>query len=156
MHTTDTSTTPVRGRPYIQDLSWVLEPLMELPGVTHGVILSRDGLALGGSATLPREVREAVAAVTATILGGSRALAGTLPIRGPQSGEEPADIDDVVISARGGFFFLAPAAQRAALIVTATPRVDVGQIAYHVRLQTTRLARALEQASSPRTPGLPA
>ena len=41
-------------RPLAEDLAWVLEPLLELPGVQHAVIATGDGLLEGSSPDLDR------------------------------------------------------------------------------------------------------
>ena len=82
-----------KGRPLSLDVSWVLSPLLALPGVARGVVLSRDGLILGGSADVTTESGERAAAMTSSVLGAARALCDGL------SGGSDSGVVDIVISA---------------------------------------------------------
>jgi predicted regulator of Ras-like GTPase activity (Roadblock/LC7/MglB family) len=138
-----------RGRPLPLDVSWVLAPLLALPGVARGVVLSRDGLILGGSAHLTVEAGERTAAMTSSVLGAARAMCEGL------TDGAIGEVVDIVISAGTGYFYIAPAGDRAAIVVAATGAVNVGSLAYEVQLQVQKLIKALNDASSARTPDIP-
>ncbi|UBU17839.1 roadblock/LC7 domain-containing protein [Nonomuraea gerenzanensis] len=139
-----------RRRPLTLDVSWVLSPLLALPGVVSGVVLSRDGLILGGSADVSVEAGERTAAMTSSVLGAARALCEGL------SNGADGEVVDIVISAGTGYYYLAPAGDRAAIVVAATGAVNVGSLAYEVQLQVQKLIKALNDASAARTPETPA
>ncbi|GAA4519835.1 histidine kinase [Nonomuraea sp. C10] len=139
---------PTKGRALSLDVSWVLSPLMALPGVTRGVVLSRDGLILGGSADVTTETGERAAAMTSSVLGAARALCDGL------SGGSEGGVVDIVISADSGYYYIAPAGDRAAIVVAATGAVNVGALAYEVQLQVQKLIKALDEASAARVQGV--
>jgi hypothetical protein len=147
-HTT-TATVQTKGRPLPLDVSWVLAPLLALPGVARGVVLSRDGLILGGSADVLGEVGERTAAMTSSVLGAARALCEGL------SDSAVQEVEDIVISAGGGYYYIAPAGDRAAIVVAATRATNIGSLAYEVQLQVQKLIKALTEASTARTPDIP-
>lgn len=130
------------------DVSWVLSPLLALPGVVRGVVLSRDGLILGGSADVSAESGERAAAMTSSVLGAARALCDGL-----SNGTE-GEVVDIVISAGSGYYYVAPAGDRAAIVVAATGAVNIGSLAYEVQLQVQKLIKALNEASAARVPGV--
>jgi predicted regulator of Ras-like GTPase activity (Roadblock/LC7/MglB family) len=137
-----------KGRPLSLDVSWVLSPLLALPGVARGVVLSRDGLILGGSADVSAESGERAAAMTSSVLGAARALCDGL-----SNGTE-GEVVDIVISAGSGYYYVAPAGDRAAIVVAATGAVNIGSLAYEVQLQVQKLIKALNEASAARVPGV--
>ncbi|SDH70316.1 roadblock/LC7 domain-containing protein [Nonomuraea jiangxiensis] len=139
-----------RRRPLSLDVSWVLSPLLALPGVTSGVVLSRDGLILGGSPDVSVETGERTAAMTSSVLGAARALCEGL------SNGADGEVVDIVISAGSGYYYIAPAGDRAAIVVAATGAVNVGSLAYEVQHQVQKLIKALNDASAARTPDIPA
>lgn len=130
------------------DVSWVLSPLLALPGVVRGVVLSRDGLILGGSSDVSAESGERAAAMTSSVLGAARALCDGL-----SNGAE-SEVVDIVISAGSGYYYVAPAGDRAAIVVAATGAVNIGALAYEVQLQVQKLIKALNEASAARVPGV--
>jgi predicted regulator of Ras-like GTPase activity (Roadblock/LC7/MglB family) len=138
-----------RRRPLPIDVSWVLSPLLALPGVTSGVVLSRDGLILGGSADVSVEAGERTAAMTSSTLGAARALCEGL------SNGADGEVVDIVISAGTGYYYIAPAGDRAAIVVAANGSVNIGSLAYEVQLQVQKLIKALNDASAARTPDIP-
>lgn len=148
-HTPAATPRPSR-RPLTLDVSWVLSPLLALPGVASGVVLSRDGLILGGSANVSVEAGERTAAMTSSVLGAARALCEGL------SNGADGEVVDIVISAGDGYYYIAPAGDRAAIVVAATGAVNVGSLAYEVQLQVQKLIKALNDASAARTPEIPA
>ncbi|MEV0146429.1 MULTISPECIES: roadblock/LC7 domain-containing protein [unclassified Nonomuraea] len=141
-------TAQTKGRPLSLDVSWVLAPLLALPGVSRGVVLSRDGLILGGSAGTSVESGERAAAMTSSVLGAARALCDGL------SNGADGEVVDIVISAGTGYYYIAPAGERAAIVVAATGAVNIGSLAYEVQLQVQKLIKALDEASAARTPGV--
>ncbi|MEU7838969.1 roadblock/LC7 domain-containing protein [Nonomuraea sp. NPDC050022] len=131
------------------DVSWVLSPLLAVPGVARGVVLSRDGLILGGSADVTAETGERAAAMTSSVLGAARALCDGL------SNGADGEVVDIVISAgSGGYYYIAPAGDRAAIVVAATGTVNIGALAFEVQLQVQKLVKALDEASAARVPGV--
>ncbi|GLW08027.1 hypothetical protein Misp01_31570 [Microtetraspora sp. NBRC 13810] len=139
----------VRGVPLRRDMSWILTPLLNLADVTSGVVLTRDGLVLGSSSGVPREDAEATAAMASSALAAGRALRERLT-------RSEVEITETVINAADGFTYIAPAGDRAAIVVATGPKANIGALAYEVQLVVQQLIKALDEASSARTPGRPA
>lgn len=52
-----------------QDFGWLVHQFaQEVPGVTHALVVSLDGLQLAGSAAVPRDLGDQLAALTAGLL----------------------------------------------------------------------------------------
>ncbi|MEV0844685.1 roadblock/LC7 domain-containing protein [Streptomyces sp. NPDC049954] len=139
-------TPPVKGAPLARNLSWVLEPLLELPHVEGGVVFSRDGLILGSAPSVSTDDGEAVAAVTSSTLGSVRALVDRA------GGGADQGIDEVVVSTPKGLYYVAPAGEGAGLVLWAGREADMGRLAYEVQVQVSKLVAALTEAAKSRAP----
>ncbi|GAA1192791.1 hypothetical protein GCM10009654_57580 [Streptomyces hebeiensis] len=134
-----------QAAPLLQDMSWILSPLLEIPNVKAGVVLSRDGLILGSSDTVDTTSAEGVAAMTSSVLGAVRTLAKTF-------GGANERIGDLVASTDGSIYYIAPAGRGGALVLRAGPDVDLQRLAFEVRVQTSKLDEAIDEANQSRTP----
>jgi predicted regulator of Ras-like GTPase activity (Roadblock/LC7/MglB family) len=124
-------------QPLPQDLAWVLEPLLELPGVVHAVIATGDGLLEGSSPGLDRAAAERVAAMTATLHASARAFTTSF------TDEENPRLQQTVVESEQGFAIVVPAGQNTSLAVFAKPDTQLGNIAYQMQVQVAALARAM-------------
>ncbi|WP_405013992.1 roadblock/LC7 domain-containing protein [Kitasatospora sp. NBC_01539] len=131
-------------RPVSDEISWVLTPLLELPGVQHALIATGDGLVEGASPDLSRASAERVAAMTATLHAASRAFTTAF------TDVEKPKLAQTVVESDLGFAIVVPAGQNTSLAVFATPDAQLGNIAYQMQVQVAALARAL--ASPARQP----
>lgn len=138
------STTGTTRRPVSDEISWVLTPLLELPGVRHALIATGDGLVEGASPGLDRASAERVAAMTATLHAASRAFTTAF------TDEEKPKLAQTVVESDLGFAIVVPAGQNTSLAVFAEPEAQLGNIAYQMQVQVDALARAL--ASPARQP----
>ncbi|MFD9129267.1 roadblock/LC7 domain-containing protein [Kitasatospora sp. NPDC059571] len=129
-------------RPATDEVSWVLTPLLELPGVRHALIATGDGLVEGASPELDRASAERVAAMTATLHAASRAFTTAF------TDEEKPRLAQTVVESDLGFAIVVPAGQNTSLAVFAEPDAQLGNIAFQMQVQVDALARAL--ASPPR------
>ncbi len=120
-----------------EDLSWVLEPLLELPGVLHAVIATGDGLVEGASASLDRAAGERVAAMGATLHAAARAFTTAF------TGQEAPRLAQTVVESEHGFAIIVPAGRNTSLAVYAGPEAQLGNIAYHMQVQVAAMSRAL-------------
>ena len=125
-------------RPSVTDeISWVLTPLLELPGVLHAVIATGDGLVEGASRGLSRASAERVAAMTATVHAAARAFTTAF------TDEEQPKLAQTVVESDLGFAVVVPAGQNTSLAVFAAPDAQLGNIAYQMQVQVDALSRAM-------------
>lgn len=66
--------TVVPKRPLLRDMSWVLTPLLEVPGVVHALVLSGDGMIQGATQSLTREAGEGASAMASAVQGACKEL----------------------------------------------------------------------------------
>ena len=121
-------------------MNWVLDDLVRrVDGIRQAVVLSRDGLTLGASASLSREDAEHLAAVAAGIQSLSRGAA--LRFDGGQPRQAIIHMDRALL-------FVMAAAQGSCLAVLCPADADHGLIAYEMAMLVKRLGQYL--ATSPR------
>lgn len=126
-------------------MNWVLDDLVRrVDGVSHAVLLSRDGLTLGSSEGLSREDAEHLAAVAAGIQGLARGAA--LRFGGGQPRQSIIHMDRVLM-------FVLAAAQGSCLAVLSGPDADHGLVAYEMAMLVKRLGQYL--SANPRATVLP-
>ncbi|MFC4060673.1 roadblock/LC7 domain-containing protein [Planomonospora corallina] len=117
------------------ELSWLLDDLTRrVPGVRHAVVLSSDGLAMGGSRDLTREDTEHLSAISA----GSHSLAAGAGRHFGLGG-----VRQTVIELEGGFLFVTAAGQGARLAVLAAQDADLGIVTYEMALLVKRVGEHL-------------
>ncbi|MFF2519284.1 roadblock/LC7 domain-containing protein [Streptomyces sp. NPDC058086] len=122
-------------QPAIKDVSWVLEPLLGLPGVVHALVLSSDGMVQGASPDLSREAGEGAAAMMSALQGAARAVAVSF------SGDEHTRLQQLVVDTDTGFVFATPAGMNTVMAVYATRNIDMGVVAHHMQIQVATLGR---------------
>ncbi|MET8541328.1 roadblock/LC7 domain-containing protein [Kitasatospora sp. NPDC004799] len=119
------------------EISWVLTPLLELPGVLHAVVATGDGLVEGASAGLERASAERVAAMTATVHAAARAFTTAFT-----DAERPR-LAQTVVESDLGYAIVVPAGENTSLAVFTSPDAQLGNVAYQMQLQVAALGRAL-------------
>jgi predicted regulator of Ras-like GTPase activity (Roadblock/LC7/MglB family) len=117
------------------ELSWLLDDLTQrIPGIRHAIVLSADGLAMGGSRGLTGEDAEHLSAISASshslALGAGRAF-GLGGVR------------QTIIELEGGFLFVTAAGQGARLAVLAAGDAEVGMVTYEMALMVKRVGEHL-------------
>ena len=120
-----------------EDASWVLDPLLELQGVQHGLVVTSDGMVWGASPSLAREAAEGASAMMSALQGASRALSVAL------SGDRAAQVRQIVVETGGGFVFALPSGQHAVLALYTTRDVDMGVVTYRMQRQAASLSGML-------------
>ena len=120
-----------------EDASWVLDPLLALHGVEHGLVVTADGMVWGSSASLTREAAEGASAMMSALQGASRALSAAL------SGDRGAQVRQIVVETGGGFVFALPSGQHAVLALYTTKDVDMGVVTYQMQRQVASLSGML-------------
>ncbi|WP_431042061.1 roadblock/LC7 domain-containing protein [Streptomyces sp. P1-3] len=124
------------------DMSWVLDPLLVLKGVRHGVVLSSDGMVTGASPRLTREAGEGAAAMMSALQGAARTLAREL------SGDPRTAVEQVVVATDNGFVFAVPAGENTFLAVFADRTCDMEILSHHVQIQVTTLGEKVMTAEA--------
>ncbi|MQS14415.1 roadblock/LC7 domain-containing protein [Streptomyces kaniharaensis] len=126
------------------EISWVLTPLLELPGVLHAVIATGDGLVEGASDGLGRASAERVAAMTATVHAAARAFTTAF------TDTAQPRLAQTVVESDLGYAIVVPAGENTSLAVFTSTDAQLGNVAYQMQVQVAALGRAL--ASPPRRP----
>lgn len=114
----------------VTDLGWLLDDLVaRVPGIKKALILTRDGLTVGASATLSREDAERLSAVAAAFHSLARGAVRQL------GGEE---VRQVIVEMDAGFFFTTAAGEGSCLAVISSAKADVGEVAYETAMLIKR------------------
>jgi predicted regulator of Ras-like GTPase activity (Roadblock/LC7/MglB family) len=128
----------VRGAADVyEDASWVLEPLLALPGVQHGLVVTSDGLVWGASPSLSRETAECASAMMSALRGAARALSSAL------SGDPDTLVRQIVVETGSGYVFALPAGRHSVLALYTGRDVDMGDVTYAMQCQVASLAGML-------------
>ena len=117
------------------ELNWLLDNLVErVVPVQHGVVLSRDGLAIASSHDLERDDAEHLAAVSASF----QSLA-----RGTGQHFQGGDVRQTVVEMDTAFLFVTAAGHGACLAVLSDADSDVGLVAYEMAMLVKRVGQHL-------------
>lgn len=127
---------------HVDDATWVLEPLLELTGVTHGLVVTADGMVWAASPGLERSQAEGASAMMSALQGAARALSGAL------SGDRDTQVRQVVVETTDGFVFAVPAGRHSVLALYTSRSVDMGKVTYEMQCQVASLAGALLRTGS--------
>jgi uncharacterized protein len=123
-------------------LGWLLDDLVErVPSARQAVVLSVDGLMMGGSRGLDREDAEHMSAIAA----GFQSLA-----RGASRHFNAGAVRQTIVEMESAFLFVSAAGQGACLAVLADSQSDIGLIAYEMAMLVKRVGQTL---TSPMRPG---
>jgi predicted regulator of Ras-like GTPase activity (Roadblock/LC7/MglB family) len=131
------------------ELDWLLDDLVSrVAQIDKAVILSRDGLVLGASRSLPREDAEHLAAVAA----GFQSLA-----RGAGRHFGGGQVRQVIVEMDTSFLFVTAAGDGSCLAVLSPAAADAGLIAYEMAVLVKRVGQHLSISPRPvigaETPG---
>ncbi|MCP2164953.1 roadblock/LC7 domain-containing protein [Goodfellowiella coeruleoviolacea] len=125
------------------DLNWLLDDLVErVVGANHAVVLSADGLLIGGSRELSKEDAEHLSAMASAF----QSLA-----RGTGRHFGGGQVRQTIVEMEHAFLFVTAAGQGACLAVLGSEEADVGMVAYEMNLLIKRVGTYL--SSAPRTAG---
>ncbi|MFC9324429.1 roadblock/LC7 domain-containing protein [Kitasatospora sp. NPDC057015] len=117
---------------------WLLDELVSrIPQVTHAVMLSGDGLAMGASTGLGREDGEQLAVVAS----GLHSLA-----RGTGRHFEAGEVRRTMVELDHGFLCVAAAGESSCLAVLTSTEADLGLIAYEMGRLVRRFGEHLDAA----------
>jgi predicted regulator of Ras-like GTPase activity (Roadblock/LC7/MglB family) len=115
------------------DTAWVLDPVLEVPHVLAAVLLTRDGLVFGYSATFSQASAERVAAITSTVQDACRTAAAVF------ADQDTAQLRQVVIESDHGYILVVPTAHGTCLAAFGDPEVRLDLLGHRVHSQVARL-----------------
>ncbi|HUZ54690.1 MAG TPA: roadblock/LC7 domain-containing protein [Streptosporangiaceae bacterium] len=122
-------------------LNWLIDDLVtRSPHVQKAAIISRDGFAIGWSATLSREDSDHLAALAAGI--ASLANGGAQHFGAGQVHQTLIEMDQ-------GFLFVTAAGPGGCLAVLAGPEADVGLVGYEMALIVRQLGQHMAPGKRP-------
>lgn len=109
---------------------WLLTNFVDqVPGVSHAVFVSSDGLLLTSSAGLPRDRADQLAAVTSGMFSLTRGAARVFGA---------GEVLQTVVEMEFGCMLLMAVADGSCLAVLASPHCDMGLVAYEMTLLADR------------------
>ena len=123
------------------DLSWMLDSALEIPGALHAVLVSTDGLLMARTKDLGRDSADTVAAAMSGVQSLSRSLGFFCDGDHMQWRQTLVEFD-------GGWVFLISAGEGAYLAVSAAPDIDMADITFRMQQLVGQLGKEL--ATSPR------
>jgi uncharacterized protein len=130
---TTESTTTTTTEP---SLGWLVSAFtQEVPGVTHAVLVSADGLLVAASGGLPRDRADQMSALTAGLTSLTVGAAQLFTA---------GRVVQSVIEMEGGFLLLMSVGDGSHLAVIATARCDIGLVGYEMTLLVDRVGRMVD------------
>jgi predicted regulator of Ras-like GTPase activity (Roadblock/LC7/MglB family) len=122
-----------------RDFNWLINGFTErVPGVTHAVVVSSDGLLVAASDHLPRDSADQLAAVTSGVLSVTSGAARIF------DGDE---VRQTVVEMGRGFFLVMSIRDGSILATLAAREADIGVVGYE-------MAKLAKQAGEVLTPSI--
>ncbi|GAA3825973.1 roadblock/LC7 domain-containing protein [Streptomyces phyllanthi] len=118
------------------DLSWMLDSALEIPGAMHAVLVSADGLLRASSKGVDKDDADKAAAAMSGMQSLSRSLGFFVDASHLQWRQTLVEFD-------GGWIFLISAGDGAYLAVSATPDVDMADITFRMQQLVGQLGKVL-------------
>jgi predicted regulator of Ras-like GTPase activity (Roadblock/LC7/MglB family) len=118
------------------DLSWMLDSALEIPGALHAVLISADGLQRARSKDVSKDDADKAAAAMSGLQSLSRSLAffcDGFDLRWQQT----------LVEFDGGWIFLISAGAGAYLAVSASSDVDMADITFRMQQLVGQLGKVL-------------
>lgn len=128
-----------------RNLDWVVSRFVDdVAGATHAILVSADGLLVAGSARLPADRAEQMAAVSSGLAslatGAAQLFDGGMVLQ-------------TVIEMEQGYLLLMSVGNGSHLAVLTSGTADIGQVGYEMALLVQRVGPMIEaEARSVRTP----
>ncbi|QMU78080.1 roadblock/LC7 domain-containing protein [Streptacidiphilus sp. PB12-B1b] len=123
------------------DLSWMLDSALEIPGALHAVLISADGLLMARTKDFDKDNADRVAAAMSGVQSLSRSL-------GFFCDDATQRWRQTLVEFDGGWVFLISAGEGAYLGVSASPDVDMQDITFRMQQLVGQLGKVL--AAPPR------
>ncbi|MCX4515793.1 roadblock/LC7 domain-containing protein [Streptomyces sp. NBC_01619] len=122
------------------ELSWILDTVLEIPGALHAVLVSADGLVIAHTKDLAKDNAD----VTAASVSGMQSLsrANGFFIDGKREGST-LQWRQTVVEFDGGWIFSIAAGPGSYLAVAATPDVNMADITFRMQRLVGQLGEKL-------------
>lgn len=118
-----------------RELAWTVERFSsEVPGVSHAVVLSSDGLLLTASASVDVDTAEKLAALASSLVSLAHGSSGLFDLGG---------CEQAVIRLERGFLFVTAITGGCALAVIAAKGCDMKIVGYQMALFADRMGHRL-------------
>lgn len=132
-----------------QDLHWLLDSFVDqVPGISHSIVVSADGLPMSSSRGFPAERADQLAAIAAGLSSLTQGAARCF---------DAGAVRQMVVEMEMGYLFVMAVGDGSCLAALASPTSDLGLIGYEMSLLVSRVGPVLtpvarSQSASP-TPG---
>ncbi|KDE98744.1 hypothetical protein Y900_007245 [Mycolicibacterium aromaticivorans JS19b1 = JCM 16368] len=125
-------------RPQHNSLDWLVSNFArDVPGVSHAVLVSVDGLLIAANEQLPRDRAEQLAAVTS---GLASLAAGAAQLF------EAGQVLQSVVEMAGGYLLVMRVGDGSHLATLAAPSCDIGQIGYEMAVLVERVGNVVSSS----------
>lgn len=122
-------------------LDWFMSNFVRgVPGVSHAILVSADGLLMASSSHLPADRAEQLAAVTSGLASLSRGAARLF---------EAGDVRQSMVEMDGGYLLLMGVGNGSYLAALASTSCDIGQVGYEMAVLVDRVGKTIQ--ATPRT-----
>jgi predicted regulator of Ras-like GTPase activity (Roadblock/LC7/MglB family) len=118
------------------DLTWILDTVLEMPGARHALLVSADGLLMARSKSVGKDDADTVAAAMSGMQSLSRTVAEFCDTQDTQWRQ-------TLIEFNGGWVFLISAGVGAYMAVSAAHDVDMADITFRMQQVVGQLGKAL-------------
>jgi uncharacterized protein len=126
------SSAPATTRP----LDWfVVNFVRDVPGVSHAILVSADGLLMASSSHLPADRAEQLAAVTSGLASLSTGAAQLF---------EAGNVRQSIIEMDDGFLLVMGVGDGSYLAVLASISCDIGQVGYEMAVLVDRVGKTVQ------------
>lgn len=121
-----------------EQIGWLLDDFMSrVPGLTHAVALSADGLVLAATSQLPADRATQFGAITSGLSSLAQGAAEML---------DGGHILQTIVEMDVGFLLVTPIDDRACIAALAIRTADLEQVGYEVSLLVERVGKVLTPA----------
>ncbi len=125
-------------RAHGNSLDWLVSNFArEVPGVSHAVLVSVDGLLIAASEQLPRERAEQLAAVTSGLASLATGAAQLF---------EGGQVLQSVVEMANGYLLVMRVGDGSQLATLAAPNCDIGQIGYEMAVLVERVGNVVSSS----------
>lgn len=121
-----------------QNLNWLITNFVErVPGISHTVVVSSDGLLMAVSDGFPRDRADQLAAVSSGLASLTSGAARVF---------EGGQVTQTVVEMERGFLFVMAISDGSTLAVLASTECDIGLVGYEMALLVERAGDVLTPA----------
>jgi predicted regulator of Ras-like GTPase activity (Roadblock/LC7/MglB family) len=117
-------------------LDWLVSNFVRgVPGVSHAILVSADGLLMASSSHLPADRAEQLAAVTSGLASLSNGAARLF---------EAGNVRQSMVEMDGGYLLLMGAGNGSYLAALASISCDIGQVGYELAVLVDRVGKTVQ------------